>query len=83
MKHIKKFEDNSNIKRPYRFTWRHEVYIEANSEDEATDKWEELNLGELDKCVKDGEIEFHNFVELVSVDPEESETEIDADKYNL
>lgn len=47
----------------FRKTWRHEVVIKAENESDATDIWEALDLGNLNKREKDGEIESHEYVE--------------------
>ena len=54
----------------FRKTWRHEVYIEADTAEEAEAKWGDINLGKLDKEVADGEIYSHEFVEEVSFEDE-------------
>lgn len=55
----------------FRKTWRHEVSIIADTEDEANDIWENLNLGKLDKAEKKEVIVSHSFVEDVSMDEQE------------
>jgi hypothetical protein len=53
-------------KQRFRKTWRHEVIIEAETAEEANQIWENINLGQLDREVADGEIYSHEFVEKVS-----------------
>lgn len=55
----------------FRKTWRHEMYIEAETEREAEDIWEAVNLGKLSKAVKDKKIISHDFVNTVSMEEEE------------
>jgi hypothetical protein len=52
----------------YRFTWRHEVIINANSPEDAKAQWDAIDLGKLDKELADGEISFHHHVENVSAE---------------
>ncbi len=52
----------------YRITYRHEVIIEADSDSEAQQKWEELELGQLDS---EGSVVTHEYVELVSFEDED------------
>lgn len=55
----------------FRRTWRHEVIIEADSPQEAKQIFEEIDLGQLNKEVAEGEIFYHEFVESVSFEDEE------------
>ena len=60
----------------YRITYRHEVFIEADSEQEAQDLWERIDLGRLDDELsagnKPGEASAifreHNFVETYDLE---------------
>lgn len=54
----------------YRITWRHEVNIEANSQEEAERKWESINLGNLNEGVESGLASSHEWVEDVSFEDE-------------
>lgn len=58
-------------KQQFRVTWRQELYIEANSKEEAREIWENTNLGELNKEVENKNIQSHDFVELVDIEEEE------------
>lgn len=55
----------------FRKTWRHEVYIEAHNAEQAEDIWQGLNLGNLDKEEKLGDIEAHGIVEEISFEDED------------
>ena len=46
----------------YRMTWRHELLVEAKDEDEAWQKWGELDLDKLDAEQRAGSIVDHGFV---------------------
>ncbi len=50
----------------FRVTWRHELFIDAKTKEEAKQIWESISLGKLDQEVADGEIYTHGFVEKVS-----------------
>ena len=54
------------MKKQFRKTYRHEVIIEAETNEEAQQIWESISLGKLDQEVADGEIYSHEFVENVS-----------------
>jgi hypothetical protein len=54
------------MKKQFRKTWRHEVIIKAETAEEAKLIFENINLGQLDREVADGEIYSHEFVEIVS-----------------
>ena len=47
----------------YRVTWRHEVFIEAESDLEAIEAWQAIELGNLDN---DPNRESHGFVEVTT-----------------
>lgn len=55
----------------FRITWRHEIFIEAETPQEARDIWGSVDLGKLDKEVADGEIYSHEYVEAVSFEDED------------
>ena len=60
----------------YRITFRHEVFIEADSEEEAQDLWERIDLGALDLELSAGNkpgtrsaiFREHNFVETYDLE---------------
>lgn len=54
----------SKVQKKFRITYRMEVYIEANTEDEAIKTFENANLQEL--------ADESQFVERVSIDEEEA-----------
>jgi hypothetical protein len=54
----------------YRKTWSHEVWFEADSNEEAIEKWESVDIGSLDKEVKKGNIGGHDFIEDRSFEDE-------------
>ena len=58
-------------KKGYRFTWRHEVYIDAESPEKAKEIFETFDIGKLDECIERGDIQSHGFVESVSAEDEE------------
>ena len=55
----------------FRRTWRHEIIIEAETKDQARQIWEDINLGDLNRELEDGEILSHGFVENVSFEDDE------------
>lgn len=60
----------------YRITFRHEVFIEADSEEDAQDLWEHIDLGALDLELSTGNkpgessaiFREHNFVETYDLE---------------
>ena len=58
------------MKKIFRKTYRYEVIIEAETNEEAQQIWESISLGKLDQEVADGEIFSHEFVEDVSFEDE-------------
>ena len=58
------------MKKIFRKTYRYEVIIEAETNEEAQQIWESISLGKLDQEVADGEIYSHEFVENVSFEDE-------------
>ena len=58
------------MKKQFRKTYRHEVIIEAETNEEAQQIWESISLGKLDQEVADGGIYSHEFVENVSFEDE-------------
>jgi hypothetical protein len=52
----------------YRITYRHEVIIEADSDSEAKQKWEALELGQLDR---EESVVSHEYIETVSFEDED------------
>lgn len=56
----------------FRRTWRHEVYIEADTPEQAERIWQSINLGQLDREVADGEIYSHSHVENISFEDEDN-----------
>jgi translation elongation factor EF-Ts len=58
------------MKKQFRKTYRHEVIIEAETNEEAQQIWESIALGKLDQEVADGGIYSHEFVENVSFEDE-------------
>ena len=54
----------------YRVTWRHELYLRANSREEAISVWENVNLGSLDAETVSGNIESHEFVTKLTFEDE-------------
>lgn len=59
------------MKKQFRVTYRHEVFIEAETSEEAQLIWQSLDLGKLDQEVADGEISSHDYVEAVSFEDDE------------
>lgn len=55
----------------FRYTWRHEVYIDAIDKDQAKEIWGSLDLGELNKHQDNGDIEYHEFIEVHSMEDED------------
>ena len=62
---------NSIKMKTYRKTWRHELYIKADTAKEAQEIWEDVDLGKLTDEETDGVIERHDFVEEVSFEDED------------
>ena len=60
-------------KKIFRKTYRHEVIIEAETNEEAQQIWESISLGNLDQAQADGEIYSHEFVENSSFEDENYE----------
>jgi len=58
------------MKKIFRKTYRYEVIIEAETNEEAQQIWESISLGKLDQEVADGKIYSHEFVEDVSFEDE-------------
>ena len=58
------------MKKIFRKTYRYEVIIEAETNEEAQHIWESISLGKLDQEVADGEIYSHEYVENVSFEDE-------------
>ena len=54
----------------FRITWRHEVYIRAETKEDAQSKWNYVDFGVLDEELQHGSIKGHGFVELVSIEEE-------------
>ena len=59
------------MKKMYRVTWRHELIIEAESDDQAKEIFEFLSLGKLDQEVADGKVYSHEYIEKVSFEDED------------
>lgn len=55
----------------YRKTWSHEVWFDADSNEEAIELWEGVKLGELDKMVTKKIIGGHDFIEDRSFEDED------------
>jgi len=55
----------------YRKTWRHELYIKADTAKEAQEIWEKVDLGILNEEKMNGIIDTHDFVEEVSFEDED------------
>ena len=74
---IKKLQEilAGNLK-TYRFTWRHEVYVEAESDADAKELYEGLDLGNLQQETEKDCIFSHGHVENVSA-------ECDSDDYRI
>tara|TARA_R110002167_G_C12524675_1_gene638533 strand:+ start:119 stop:310 length:192 start_codon:yes stop_codon:yes gene_type:complete len=58
------------MKKIFRKTYRYEVIIEAETNEEAQQIWESISLGNLDQEVADGKIYSHEFVENFSFEDE-------------
>jgi len=54
----------------YRKTWSHEVWFEADSDEEAIEKWDAVDIGSLDKEQENGNISGHSFIEDRSFEDE-------------
>tara|TARA_R110001606_G_scaffold380805_1_gene541550 strand:- start:1340 stop:1525 length:186 start_codon:yes stop_codon:yes gene_type:complete len=52
----------------YRITYRHEVIINAENDTEARQKWEDLELGQLDS---EGDVVSNEFIEEISFEDED------------
>lgn len=57
----------------YRITWCHEVFIEADNPKDMQEKWEQLDLGQLNQEAKENKIVNHDYVEKISVENENRE----------
>ena len=64
------YATNDTETQSFRYTWRHEVYIDAIDKDHAEEIWGSLDLGELNKHANEGYISYHEFVEVHSVEDE-------------
>ena len=52
----------------FRVTFRHELIINASSEEEAYETFEDIDFGNLDEEVSTSTIESHGYIETISFD---------------
>lgn len=61
-------EETSEETKTFRITWRHEVCIDAENQEEAEEKWRHLSLGNLEDEEERGNINSHECIILTTVE---------------